>query len=168
MAKKKFDIGKVDYLDIRDLTFTYSMPEESGIPEKQENSTQYTLEIVKMFSLEQEIIRLVFSIHLQTMLPDAKEIKGLYTTEHLFHVNDLSGWINKTEDHFEVNNDVEDTLTGLAYSTVRGLLHQKFNGTWFADFILPVTKPVIAEQNPFPEKLKKAEDILSKTKFLDR
>src|ERR1700722_11951476 len=103
MAKKKINNRKMDLFRVRDLTFTYFMPDESGNPEKQENSTQYTLEIVKMFSLEQEIIRLVFSIHLTTMLPDAKEIKGLYTTEHLFHVNDLSGWINKTEDHFEVN-----------------------------------------------------------------
>jgi len=35
--------------------------------------------------------------------------------------------------------------------------------------IIVVTNSFIpATENPFPEKLKKAQDILSKTKFLDR
>ena len=141
MAKKKFDIGKVDYLDIRDIAFTYSTPDEMGIPEKEANPTQYDLEIVKMFNMEQEILRLVFTIRLQTGLGGAKEIKGLYTTEHLFQVSGLSGLVSKNGEQFEVNEDMDDTLTGLVYSSVRGLLHQKFNGTWFSDFILPIVKP---------------------------
>jgi hypothetical protein len=140
MAKKKFDIGKVSYLDIRDIAFTYSMPDEPGIPEKQVNPTHYDLEIVKAFNLEQEVLRLVFTIRLQTGLGGAKEIKGLYTTEHLFQVNGLTGLISKEGSRFVVNEDMEDTLTGLAYSTVRGSLRQKFNGTWFSDFILPIAK----------------------------
>ncbi len=35
--------------------------------------------------------------------------------------------------------------------------------------VVVVTNTIIpAEKNPFPEKLKMAQDILSKTKFLDR
>lgn len=140
MAKKKFDIGKVDYLTIRDIAFTYSMPDETGIPEKQGNPVQYDLEIVKAFNLEQEVLRLVFTIRLQTAIGGVKEIKGLYITEHLFQVSGLSGLVNKNGEEFEVNEDMDDTLTGLVYSTVRGSLHQKFNGTWFADFILPIVR----------------------------
>jgi hypothetical protein len=140
MAKKKFDIGKLDYLNIRDIAFTYSMPDEPSLPEKEGNPTGYSMEIVKMFNMDQEIIRLVFTIQLETMLETAKEIKGVYTTEHLFQVKGLSEWVTKAEEKFVVDPDLNEMLTIQAYSTARGMIHQKFNGTWFSDFVLPVAK----------------------------
>jgi hypothetical protein len=140
MAKKKFDIGKLDYLNIRDIAFTYSMPDEPSLPEKEGNPTSYGMEIVKMFNMDQEIIRLVFTIQLETMLEAAKGIKGVYTTEHLFQVKGLSEWVTKAEEKFVVDPDLNEMLTIQAYSTARGMIHQKFNGTWFADFVLPVAK----------------------------
>jgi hypothetical protein len=140
MAKKKFDIGKLDYLNIRDIAFTYSMPDEPSLPEKEGNPTSYGMEIVKMFNMDQEIIRLVFTIQLETMLETAKGIKGVYTTEHLFQVKGLSEWVTKAEEKFVVDPDLNEMLTIQAYSTARGMIHQKFNGTWFSDFVLPVAK----------------------------
>jgi hypothetical protein len=141
VAKKKFDIGYVEYLDIRDIAFSYFFPEGIKIPEGQAQSTQYNLEVVKMFSIEQEIIRLLFSLHLKSQLDNKQEITGLYTTEHLFKLNNFSVWVNKVGDNIHVNEDLDDTLTGLVYSTVRGALHQKFQNTWFSNFILPIATP---------------------------
>jgi hypothetical protein len=140
MAKKKFDIGKLDYLYIRDIAFTYSMPDEPDIPEKEGNPTGYSMEIVKMFNMEQEVIRLVFTIEMETKLESAKEIRAVYTTEHLFQVKGLSEWVTKAEEKFVVDPELNEALTIQAYSTARGMIHQKFNGTWFSDFVLPVAK----------------------------
>ncbi len=140
MAKKKFDTGKLDYLYMRDIVFSYSMPDETSIPEKEGHPTRYSMETVKMFNMEQEIIRLVFTIQLETMLENAKEIKGVYTTEHLFQVKGLSEWVTKAEKQFVVDHELNETLTLQVYSTARGMIHQKFNGTWFSDFVLPVAK----------------------------
>jgi len=140
MAKKKFDIGKLGYLYIRDIAFTYSMPDEPNIPEKEGNRTGYSMEIVKMFNMEEGVVRLVFTIQLETMLENAKEIKGIYSTEHLFLVKGLSGWVTRAEEKFVVDPELNEALTMQVYSTVRGMIHQKFNGTWFSDFVLPVVK----------------------------
>jgi hypothetical protein len=140
MAKKKFDIGKLGYLYMRDIAFTYSMPDEPGVPEKEGKPTAYSMEIVKMFNMEQEVVRLVFTIQLETMFENAKEIKGIYTTEHLFKVTGLSEWVARAEEKFVVDHDLNEALTIQAYSTARGMIHQKFNGTWFSDFVLPVAK----------------------------
>jgi hypothetical protein len=140
MAKKKFDIGKLGYLYMRDIAFTYSMPDEPTIPEKEGTRTGYSMEIVKMFNMEEEVVRLVFTIQLETMLENAKEIKGIYSTEHLFQVKGLSEWVTKAEEKFVVDHELNEALTMQVYSTVRGMIHQKFNGTWFSDFVLPVAK----------------------------
>jgi hypothetical protein len=141
MPKRKIDPDKIIYLDIRDQGFTYSQPDQPDPTEEQNNPTGYTYEIIKMFSLEKEIIRLDFTIDLESLLPNGKKIKGSYTTEHLFLVNELSTWIDKTNDQYEVNTDLEDMLSDIAYSTIRGLLRHKFSGTHFAKFIIPVKSP---------------------------
>ena len=142
MGKKdKFDINKVQYLLIRDLAFNYYVPEEAKFSEEPAKPTEFYLELVKMFSTEQEIVRLIFTIHLKTESENKKEIKGSYTTEHLFQVNNLENWVTKTGDNFDVENDVDLALTNLVYSTVRGSLHQKLSTTWFSDFVLPITRP---------------------------
>jgi hypothetical protein len=93
-----------------------------------------------MFNMEEEVVRLVFTIQLETMLENAKEIKGIYSTEHLFQVKGLSEWVTKAEEKFVVDPELNEALTMQVYSTVRGMIHQKFNGTWFSDFVLPVAK----------------------------
>ena len=93
-----------------------------------------------MFNMEQEIIRLVFTIELETMLENAKEIKGIYTIEHLFQVKGLSEWVTRADKQFVVDHELSEALTLQVYSTARGMIHQKFNGTWFSDFVLPVAK----------------------------
>lgn len=141
MAKRKIDLDKIIYLDIRDQAFTYSQPDEPDPTEEQNNPTGYSYEVIKMFSLEKEIIRLDFTIDLQSISPGGKRIKGSYTTEHLYLIPDLQTLIDKTNDQYEVNTELEDMLTDIAYSTIRGLLRHKFSGTQFAKFILPVKSP---------------------------
>jgi hypothetical protein len=141
MAKRKIDPDKIMYLEIRDQAFTYSQPDEPDTTEEHNNPTGYSYEVIKMFNLEKEIIKLDFTIELYSIMANGKKIKGVYTTEHLFLVNDLSAWIDRSGDQYEVNTDLEDVLTDIAYSTIRGLLRQKFNGTKFANFILPVKSP---------------------------
>ena len=141
MAKRKIDPDKIIYLDIRDQAFTYSQPDEPESTEEHNNPTGYRYEIIKMFSLEKKIIRLDFTVDLYSISPNSKKIRGTYTTEHLFLIQELQGYIDKSEEKYQVNTELEDLLTDIAYSTIRGLIRQKFNGTHFAKFILPVKSP---------------------------
>jgi hypothetical protein len=141
MAKKgQFDVSKIDYLRIRDLAFNYSISGESPLSQDH-GSIQFDLEIVKTIGLEEKIIRLIFTLELNSYGKEKKEASATYVTEHLFKVENIDSLIKKNEVSLEVDAVLNKTLTGLAYSTVRGLLHQKFTGTLFSNFILPVIRP---------------------------
>ncbi|HWK05941.1 MAG TPA: hypothetical protein VNS58_20010 [Puia sp.] len=150
MAKKvQFDVSKVHYLHIKDLAFHYSIPETISLPRDNGDSIHFDLEIVKTIGLEEKILRLIFTVELKAYEKGKKEASATYVTEHLFKVENMDALINKSQDDLEVDITLNNTLTGLAYSTVRGLLRQKFTGTLFSNFILPVIRPAdLGSSNP--------------------
>lgn len=142
MAKKnQFDVSKTHYVHIRDLAFNYSVEKDMPLSRERGESIHFNVEIVKTIGPDEKIIRLVFTLELKTYGPDRKEASAVYVTEHLFQVENLDELIQKGKDDFEVDGILENTLTGIAYSTVRGMLHQKFTGTLFSNFILPIIRP---------------------------
>jgi hypothetical protein len=142
MAKKnQFDVGKIHYLHIRDLAFNYLIPENTLLSRERSESIRSNMEIVKTIGLSEKIIRLLFTIELKAYEKGKKEASATYTTEHLFKVDNIEELASKSEGEFEIDAALDTTLTGLAYSTVRGKLHEKFNGTLFSDFILPIVRP---------------------------
>jgi len=142
MAKKTtFQIDKITYLKIREIEFSYLAPDDFVVDENPE-TIHFSLDVVKMVDPEEGIVRLVFTLHVNTGLENKKEVKGTYITEHLFQINGFEDLIAKTNEDFEVDEALETALTSLAYSTMRGLFFKKFEGTLFSRFILPVTKLV--------------------------
>lgn len=145
-----FDVSKVHYLHIKDLAFNYSIPETISLPKDNGDSIHFNLEIAKTIGLEEKILRLIFTVELKAYEKGKKEASATYVTEHLFKVENMDTLINKSkEGNLEVDITLNNTLTGLAYSTVRGLLRQKFTGTLFSNFILPVIRPAdLGSSNP--------------------
>jgi len=47
-------------------------------------------------------------------------------------------------------------------------IEKKATTSWLPHVVVVINTDIPAEQTLFPEKLKKAQEILSKTKFLDR
>lgn len=142
MAKKgQFDVNKIHYVHIRDIAINYMIPEDVPMSQDRREPIQFNLEIVKTLGIDDKIIRLIFTIVLKTFGKDKKEASATYVTEHLFNVENISELASINGNEFEVDDILDNTITGLAYSTVRGLVHQKFAGTWFSNFILPITKP---------------------------
>ena len=138
-SKEELDIEKIQYLFIRDISFDYLMPRTP--PSKERQSIHYKVNIEKNVSEDDKIIILLFNIELKTLDRNNEEITGNYISEHLFKIENLEEFIKKREDFFEIDDQIDNALTSLAYSTIRGLLYHKFSGTPFSNFILPVTRP---------------------------
>lgn len=71
-------------------------------------------------------------------------IKGSYTHEVIFKVEDFEDHIhNSGEDteNFQVNEALMLTLAGIAYSTIRGIIFNRTQGTSLGTVILPVIAP---------------------------
>lgn len=93
-----------------------------------------------MVSTELKVVRLVFTIELRNMLENKKDVTGLFTTEHLYIINNFPKLIDRSEGLY-IDEELDETLTDLVYSTTRGLLHQKLRGTLLAGFLLPIIRP---------------------------
>lgn len=142
MAKKSpFDVQKLHYFHIRDLTFNYELADNIPLSRDRNESPKFKMEILKTIGIKEKIIRLVFTIELKAYIKTKKEGSAVYTTEHLFTIENLEDLVNKNEEDIEIDTVLDTTLTGLAYSTVRGKLHEKFSGTLFSNFILPIIRP---------------------------
>jgi len=142
MAKKnQFDVHKVHYLHIRDLACNYELADSVPLSRDRNESPKFKMEILKTIGVKEKIIRLVFTIELKAYEKAKKECSAVYTTEHLFSVENLEDLVIKNEGDIEIDGVLDTTLTGLAYSTVRGKLHEKFSGTLFSHFVLPIIRP---------------------------
>ena len=147
MAKKKLPkAGDLEYTQIKELSFAYSIP-DNVMPDQKEANILYEIDIIKMLSPEMGLIRFIFTINL-TSQTSGKKVTGTYATEHIFKVNNFSDYYNEAEGQYEVDDGLNRALTTQAYATVRGLFFQRFNGTWFGQLILPIKMPGRSVANP--------------------
>jgi hypothetical protein len=137
--KKNFEITNMKYLNIRDISFNYSI--QPLAPVEQRKPVQFDLDIEKKINEEGKFIILLFNIQLKTRDRYESVVTGSYKSEHIFRIENFTDYVSKRGDLFEVDIDLNNALTRIAYSTVRGLLYQKFSGTMFSHFIMPLADP---------------------------
>ncbi len=91
----------------------------------------------------------------------ALDIKGSYTHEIIFRVENLDDFLETKEgENFpRIDLLLAATLVGIAYSTVRGIIFTRTQGTSLNAVVLPVVDPKkimgIAEEKSSSEYLKK-------------
>lgn len=95
------------------------------------------------FDFESKSIRIRLEIMLEGL--DEKEeligIKAEYGIEFVFHVENLEEFISETDSMKAVDSILGITLLSMAYSTSRGIVLQRTQGTYFDGIILPVVDP---------------------------
>ena len=106
------------------------------------------------FSFEDKAIRVRLDIQLEGLDNNDKELglKGEYGIEFFFEVDNFEEFIEKNDEekHTDGVNDEADsmvsgvlggTLMGIVYSTARGMILERTQGTSFKGVILPVINP---------------------------
>ncbi len=97
------------------------------------------------FSLENKLIKTTFSIELLTESePEQEEAKGYFEFVYVFEVENLSELAklnHKDDEEVEVDGNLGAALASIVYSTSRGILMTRFQGTVLQEFILPVIDP---------------------------
>lgn len=70
------------------------------------------------------------------------QVEGSYTHEVVFQVENLEDFLKITENEPPVIDHIMNaTLTGIAFSTVRGIIFSRTQGTSLGTVILPVVDP---------------------------
>ena len=82
-------------------------------------------------------------------------IEGEYAIEFHYHIENLDDFLSKNEgeDEFSIGEDLGGTIASISYSTARGIILERTNGTDFNGIILPIINPKeILFNDPIQEK----------------
>jgi hypothetical protein len=96
------------------------------------------------FNLEDKLVKADFSVNVETKSnnKDIEEAAGNFSFVYIFYVDNLEELAIQEEDHtITVNSFLGNALASITYSTSRGILMTRFQGTILRDFILPVIDP---------------------------
>ena len=101
-------------------------------------------------------LKLVVSIATVDKQDNPLPAKGAYTHEMIFRVENLDDFIEKEEGKkIRIDPVLGSTLVGIFYSTVRGIIFSRTQGTPLKEVVLPVIAPL---------KLMKIENETKKAK----
>ncbi len=95
------------------------------------------------FNLEEDLIKADFIINVSTISNEpVTEATCVYHFVFLFHVVSLSEHTSLAQDQsVDWNPYLANAIASITYSTSRGILISRFQGTVMKDFILPVVDP---------------------------
>ncbi len=145
IPEKKIDPEKIHLLNIR--TVKGNIDNEKDIAPELIGGHSFSLEVQSGMDISQKIIGMMLIIGIEAM--DKKDqklgIQGSYTHELVFQIENLEDFIEVKE----VNGKKEDltdamlvgVLIGIGYSTVRGIIYSRTQGTSLGAVILPVIDP---------------------------
>ena len=98
-------------------------------------------------NLDEKIVGLKHTIYIDTLnkKQEELEIRASYTHEFIFRVDNLQDFVDSPEENEEKEENIDPillgTLAGIAYSTVRGIVMNRTQGTALNAVILPVIDP---------------------------
>lgn len=96
------------------------------------------------FDIENKLIKADFQANIKTK-PAAgyeQQATGYFEFVYIFEVENIKALVvEKSGNGFEVDSQLANAISSISYSTSRGVLLTRFQGTALANFILPVFDP---------------------------
>jgi hypothetical protein len=142
--ERKIDPEKIQIINIK--TLKGNIDDGSETDPTTITGYRFKTDLAIALNLEEKIVGLKLTIHIETLDKNKHEldIKASYTHEFVFRVENLEDFVDpKEEDEKEENIDplLIGTLAGIAYSTLRGIIITRTQGTPLNAVILPVIDP---------------------------
>ena len=155
MEKKSIQPEKIIIREFRLIKGQIDSPYEFQI--KNIDTFDFSVEFNAGFNLEDNLIRADFVINLATISKEkADEATSSYHFVFIFHVENLNEHTTVADDKsVDWNPYLANAIASITYSTSRGILMSRFQGTVMEDFILPVVDPnSLLRQEVVTNKLK--------------
>ena len=96
------------------------------------------------FNIPDKLIKADFSINVETNseIEGTEEATGAFSLVYVFHVDNMAELTKLEEDKtVTISAALGSALAAITYSTSRGILMTRFQGTALSNFILPVINP---------------------------
>jgi hypothetical protein len=117
---------------------------------KEENTEfQYRMSLLYGFNNAEKMVRCEVEINVEKKSEEGRIIaESSFTISFVFQIDNFDELVENKEGGIVFNYAMAASLAGIVFSTTRGILLTRFQGTMFKDFILPVIDPkkMIVEQ----------------------
>jgi hypothetical protein len=137
-----FEPEKIKILDFKLTRSQIESPENfdpskiSGYP--LDNSMEF------LFNVEDKLAKVDFNVSVRTdsLRVNQKEASGNFDLIFVFFIENLDDLaIHQNNKRLKLNHELMNALSSVTYSTSRGILMSKLQGSPLQDFILPVINP---------------------------
>ena len=137
----KFDAEKLELVEVKIVKASINCREDFDFEAllKYHPSIKTSLRV----SMETKSVRCALDISVETGSSNSQpECSGNFLFHFYFEVSNLPELLEVTEDESnELDPALAIAIAGVAYSTARGILISRFQGTVFSLFILPIVNP---------------------------
>ena len=139
--KSKMDPDKLDLIGVRILKAELYCPDHFN-PEKIKGYTSNT-SLQLGFNIEKKTGKAELSIQVtsESKEKNVEEAKCSFLVAFYFKVDNLIELATLEENGFTIDSGLGNALASISYSTARGILITRLQGTGLQEFILPVISP---------------------------
>lgn len=141
--ERKIEADKIHILSIRTLKGNIDASSEANT--EKIVGHQFGFELSTGLNTDENIVGLQLVVNIIAVDKDDKplNIEGSYTHEMLFRVDNLDNFIESQEKGNLIDGGLGSTLISIIYSTVRGIIFTRTQGTSLGLVVLPVIDPKI-------------------------
>ena len=96
------------------------------------------------FNIDEKLAKTDFQVDIKTQSETHQdEAKGLFHFSFVFSIENMEELVKKKKkvDTVQIDANLGNALASITYSTSRGILMTRFQGTLLKDFVLPVIDP---------------------------
>lgn len=133
---------KIEIVDFKIIKGQINSPFDFEI-EKVEGHT-FNVDFELGFNLDDKLVKADFSVNVETKSKetDIEEAIGTFSFVYVFYVDNIEELTTLEKDKtVTLHQSLGNALASITYSTSRGILMTRFQGTALSDFILPVINP---------------------------
>lgn len=139
---KKFDPTKIHFSDFHILKGNIDSP--FGFDKEKIKNHNFSVGFDMSFNTKDKLVKADFVVEISTISDETQkeEAKGMFHFVFIFFVENLEELVAlKTDLELKVEGVLANSLSAITYSTARGILITRFQGTALDNFILPVVNP---------------------------
>jgi hypothetical protein len=133
---------KIEILDFKIILEQVNCPIDFEIEKVVGHSFNVDFELG--FNLDDKLIKADFSVNIETKSKETviKEANGVFRFLYVFYIDNIEELTTLENDQtITLHQSLGNALASITYSTSRGVLMARLQGTAFSDFILPIINP---------------------------
>lgn len=144
MLDKKLIPEKIEIFDFKIIKGQIESPFE--FDNSKVNGHDFSLSFDTAMNIEKKLVKADFTVSIKTKsdIDVPEEAEGNFHFVFIFHVGNMDDLVDKSAENdkeLKVDSSLGNALASITYSTSRGILMTRFQGTSLENFILPVINP---------------------------